>query len=199
MKIKSSIWFVVAASIVLSACSTSVERLDAQQQVDLSGAWNDTDSQLVAREMVEDSLSRPWLTKFVKAEGKDPTVIVGRIKNLSHEHINTNTFIANMERELINSGEVQFVASADNRQEIRNERAEQQINATEATRNANYQEYGADFMLQGQINTIIDVDGKTQVRFYQVNLELISMKDNRKVWVGEKKIKKLVKNSKLRE
>lgn len=199
MKIKSSIWFVVAASIVLSACSTSVERLDAQQQVDLSGAWNDTDSQLVAREMVEDSLSRPWLSKFVKAEGKDPTVIVGRIKNLSHEHINTNTFIANMERELINSGEVQFVASADNRQEIRNERAEQQINATEATRNANYQEYGADFMLQGQINTIIDVDGKTQVRFYQVNLELISMKDNRKVWVGEKKIKKLVKNSKLRE
>lgn len=199
MKVKSGIFLVVVTSLFLGACSTSVERLDAQQQIDLSGAWNDTDSQLVAREMVEDSLSRPWITKFVKAEGKDPTIIVGRIKNLSHEHINTNTFIANMERELINSGEVQFVASADNRQEIRNERAEQQVNATEDTRHENYKEYGADFMMQGQINSIIDVDGKTQVRFYQVNLELISMKDNRKVWVGEKKIKKLVKNSKLRE
>ena len=183
---------------MISACSTSVERLDSQQQVDLSGAWNDTDSQLVAREMIEDSLSRAWITKFVKAEGKAPAVIVGRIKNLSHEHINTNTFIANMERELINSGEVQFVASSSARNEIREERGDQDLNASEETRKEMGQEYGADFMMQGQINTIIDIDGSTQVRFYQVNLELISIKDNRKVWIGEKRIKKLVKNSKLR-
>lgn len=198
MKIQSSFWLAVAATLMLSACSTSVERLDAQEQIDLSGAWNDTDSQLVAREMVEDSLSRTWISKFVRSEGKDPVVIVGRVKNLSHEHINTNTFVANMERELINSGEVQFVASSANRQEIRDERADQDLNATEATRKEAGQEYGADFMMQGQINTIIDVDGTTQVRYYQVNLELISLKDNRKVWVGEKKIKKLIKNSKIR-
>ena len=198
MKIQSSFWLAVAATLMLSACSTSVERLDAQEQIDLSGAWNDTDSQLVAREMIEDSLSRTWISKFVRSEGKDPVVIVGRVKNLSHEHINTNTFVANMERELINSGEVQFVASSANRQEIRDERADQDLNATEATRKEAGQEYGADFMMQGQINTIIDVDGTTQVRYYQVNLELISLKDNRKVWVGEKKIKKLIKNSKLR-
>ena len=198
MKIQSSFWLTVAATLMLSACSTSVERLDAQEQIDLSGAWNDTDSQLVAREMIEDSLSRAWISKFVQSEGKDPVVIVGSVKNLSHEHINTNTFIANMERELINSGEVQFVASAANRQEIRDERADQDLNASEATRKEAGQEYGADYMMQGQINTIVDVDGTTQVRYYQVNLELISLKDNRKVWVGEKKIKKLIKNSKLR-
>ncbi len=198
MKIQSSFWLAVAATLMLSACSTSVERLDAQEQIDLSGAWNDTDSQLVAREMIEDSLSRAWISKFVQNEGKDPVVIVGRVKNLSHEHINTNTFVANMERELINSGEVQFVASSANRQEVRDERADQDLNATEATRKEAGQEYGADYMMQGQINTIVDVDGTTQVRYYQVNLELISLKDNRKVWVGEKKIKKLIKNSKLR-
>jgi uncharacterized protein (TIGR02722 family) len=199
MKIESRFWFAVVTSLVLSACSTSVERLDAQQQIDLSGVWNDTDSQMVAREMVEDSLSRAWISNFIKMQGKEPVVIVGRIKNLSHEHINTNTFIANIERELINSGEVQFVASANDRQEIRDERADQDLNAKESTRKEMGQEYGADFMMQGQINTIIDLDGTTQVRFYQVNLELISIKDNRKVWIGEKKIKKLIKNSKLRE
>ncbi|MDN2661926.1 penicillin-binding protein activator LpoB [Psychromonas sp. 14N.309.X.WAT.B.A12] len=198
MKIHTSLLLVIMSSVMLAACSTSVERLDAQQQVDLSGAWNDTDSQLVAQEMIEDSLSRAWISKFVSSEGKDPAVIVGRIKNLSHEHINTNTFVANMERELINSGEVQFVASAANRQEIRDERADQDLNASEATRKEAGQEYGADFMMQGQINTIVDVDGTTQVRFYQVNLELISLKDNRKVWIGEKKIKKLISNSKIR-
>ncbi|MCG6201322.1 penicillin-binding protein activator LpoB [Psychromonas antarctica] len=199
MKIKLNLCLVMMTAIMISACSTSVERLDAQQEVDLSGAWNDTDSQLVAREMIEDSLSRPWINNFVNKEGKAPAVIVGRIKNLSHEHINTNTFIANMERELINSGEVQFVASSSARNEIREERGDQDLNAMEATRKEMGQEYGADFMMQGQINTIIDVDGTTQVRFYQVNLELISIKDNRKVWIGEKKLKKLVKNSKLRQ
>jgi penicillin-binding protein activator len=199
MNIKKNILFITFATLFLSACSTSVERLDSQKQVDLSGAWNDTDSQLVASEMVEDSLSRAWISNFVKAEGKDPAVIVGKIRNLSHEHINTNTFIADMERELINSGQVQFVAASGARDEIREERGDQDLNATEATRKEMGQEYGADYMMQGQINTIIDVDGKTQVRFYQVNLELISIKDNRKVWVGQKKIKKLVKNSKLRK
>jgi len=186
-------------ALLISGCSTSVKRLDAQQQVDLSGGWNDSDSQLVAREMIDDSLSRPWLGKFLKAQGKEPALIIGRIKNLSHEHINTRTFIADMERELINSGQVQFVASAVARNEIREERADQELNATADTRKESGQEYGADFIMQGEINTIIDIDGSTELRFYQVNLQLVSIKDNRKVWLGEKKIKKLVKNSKLRK
>jgi len=198
MKVKVNLVVAMFAAILMTACSTSVQRLDSGDQVDLSGAWNDTDSQLVAREMVEDVLSRPWMNKFVKAEGKDPAVIVGKIKNLSHEHINTNAFIANIERELINSGEIQFVASSSQREEIRSERGDQDLNASEATRKEMGNEYGADYMMQGQINTIIDVDGDTQVRYYQVNLELISIKDNRKVWIGEKKIKKLVKNAKIR-
>jgi uncharacterized protein (TIGR02722 family) len=199
MKIKQHFLLVAFTTLFMTACSTSVERLDSQETVDLSGAWNDTDSQLVAREMIEDSLSRAWISNFVKAEGKDPAVIVGKVRNLSHEHINTNTFIADMERELINSGAVQFVAASGARDEIRAERGDQDLNASEETRKEMGQEYGADYMMQGQINTIIDVDGSTQVRFYQVNLELISIKDNRKVWVGQKKIKKLIKNSKLRE
>ena len=60
------------------------------------------------------------------------------------------------------------------------------------------QELGADYMLKGTINTIIDVAGKTQVRYYQVDLTLISLADNGKAWVGQKKIKKLVKRSNLR-
>ncbi len=199
MKIKPNFLFIALATLFICACSTAVERLDSQQQVDLSGAWNDTDSQLVSHEMVEDALSRTWISRFLKEEGTEPAVIVGTIRNLSHEHINTNTFIADIERELINSGEVQFVAAASARNEIREERGDQDLNATEETRNEMGQEYGADYMMQGQINTIIDMDGTTQVRFYQVNLEMVSMKDNRKVWVGQKKIKKLIKNSKLRE
>jgi len=73
-----------------------------------------------------------------------------------------------MERELINSGQVEFVVSAVARQEVRAERGDQGLNATAETRNAERQEYRADFMMRGKINTIINIQGKTQVRYYQV-------------------------------
>jgi len=191
-------WILVFSVVFLSACATSVERVSADSTIDLSGAWNDTDSRLVAEEMIADVLSRPWIGDFSGRTGKRPAVIVGTVRNLSHEHINVQTFVADMERALVNSGRVDFVASRDDRGEIRDERIDQDLNASEGTRNAAGQELGADFMLKGQINTIIDVEGKEQVRYYQVDLTLISMADNRKVWLGQKKIKKYVKNAKLR-
>ncbi|MDY6978510.1 MAG: penicillin-binding protein activator LpoB [Pseudomonadota bacterium] len=182
----------------LTGCGTRVERLEADEVRDLSGAWNDTDSRLVSEEMINDMLSRPWVNDFKRRTGKQPVVIVGTVRNLSHEHINTNTFVNDIQRELTNSGRVTFVASRDERQDIRDERLDQDIHASAETRKAMGQEYGADFMLSGQINTIIDMEGRTQVRYYQVDLTLISLADNRKVWVGQKKIKKEVANSKLR-
>ncbi len=192
------LWIVMAGTLLLAACSTSVQRVSPDETVDLSGAWNDTDSRLVAEEMVQDALSRPWIDNYVSRTDRRPAVIVGTVRNLSHEHINTRTFISDIERELINSGRVQFVASSSERGEIRDERKDQDLHASEETRNAAGQELGADFMMQGQINTIIDTEGKQQVRYYQVDLTLLSMADNRKVWVGQKKIKKVIKNPKLR-
>ena len=182
----------------LGGCATKVTRMDTAEVADLSGAWNDTDSQQVSAEMIKDVLNRGWLMEFSMIQNRKPAVIVGEVSNLSHEHINTNTFVSDMERVLINSGKVQFVASSTERQEIRGERKDQDINASEETRKAMGQEKGADFVLQGTINTIIDAAGRTQLRYYQVDLTLISLVDNSKVWVGQKKIKKLVERSNLR-
>jgi len=187
----------LAIAATLTGCSTEVTRMDAATVKDLSGAWNDTDSQQVSAEMIQDVMSRSWITEFTQTQKHQPAVIVGEVSNLSHEHINVNTFVSDMERELINSGKIQFVASSTERQEIREERKDQDINASEATRKAMGAEKGADFMLKGTINTIIDASGSTQLRYYQVDLTLISLADNRKVWVGQKKIKKLVERSNL--
>ncbi|HLQ25426.1 MAG TPA: penicillin-binding protein activator LpoB [Acidiferrobacterales bacterium] len=183
---------------LLSACATSVDRMQVDEVKDLSGAWNDTDSRLVSEEMIQDVLSRAWIQDYTGAHKKQPSVIVGEVRNLSHEHINLNTFVADMERALINSGKVQFVASRVEREDVREERKDQDVHASETTRKPMGQEIGADYMLKGAINTIIDLDGSTQVRYYQVDLNLISLSDNRVVWLGQKKIKKLVKRSRLR-
>jgi hypothetical protein len=191
--------FVLVALVAVSACATKVERLDESKAVDLSGGWNDTDSRLVSQEMITDSLSRPWLQEFRGRPGQNrPAVIVGEVRNMSHEHINTQTFTLEMERALINSGKVDFVATKAERQGVRDERKDQDLNAREDTRNAMGKELGADFILTGSINTIVDPNGDTQVLFYQVNMTLISLADNRKVWVGQKDIRKLVTRSKMR-
>lgn len=193
------IFGVVILSVLLAACSgTSVKRVNSDEVIDLSGQWNDTDSRLVSEEMIQDALSRPWVANFVRKKGRAPAVIVGTVLNLSHEHINVRTFVADMERALVNSGRVEFVASKSERTEIREEREDQDLNASEATRNAMGQEFGADFMLKGEINTIVDQNGRKHVMFYQVDLQMISLADNRKVWLGQKKIKKLIKNGKVR-
>lgn len=195
---RNPLWTLLLALVFLAACSTKVTRIDETEVRDLSGAWNDTDSRLVSEEMIGDMLEQAWIGNFRADTGKRPTVIVGEVKNLSHEHINVNTFVADIERSMINSGKVEFVASKQERVEIRDERKDQDLHAREDTRKAMGREIGADFMLKGSINTIIDVAGKDQVRFYQVDLTLISLADNRKVWLGQKKIKKFVERSKLR-
>lgn len=193
---KAALLLFMAVSV--TACSTAVTRMDAAEVKDLSGAWNDTDSQQVSDEMIRDVMARSWLSEFSRTKKRQPAVIVGEVRNLSAEHINVNTFVSDLERAMINSDKVQFVASATEREEVRGERKDQDINASEDTRKAMGLEKGADFMLKGTINTIIDASGSTQLRYYQVDLTLISLVDNRKVWVGQKKIKKLVERSNLR-
>lgn len=189
---------VLSLGLGLAGCKPDVTRVDQNAVTDLSGKWNDTDSRLVSGEMIQDVLSRPWLTRYTTKHKKPPTVIVGTVRNLSHEHINTRTFVADMEKELINSGEVEFVASRNEREEIRSERKDMDLNASEATRKAMGNELGADFMLKGTINTIVDAVSGEQARFYQVDLTLIDLANNRKTWVGQKKIKKTVEKGGFR-
>jgi hypothetical protein len=190
----------VCISLVLVAgCGgKTVARVATDSTMDLSGKWNDTDSRLVSEEMIRDVLSRPWLNRFVGANGgKLPVVIIGSVRNRSHEHINVQTFTKDLERSLTNSGEVEFVASAMEREELRAERTDQMMNASEATTSEQGMETGANFMLQGAINTIEDREGGQRVMFYQINLELIDLQSNKKVWIGEKKIKKFIEQSRF--
>ena len=187
----------ISSLLFLFACSsgTKVSRIDSNSVVDLSGRWNDTDSRLVAEEMIQDCLNRPWYSNLIQEKGSAPTVVIGKVRNKSHEHINVETFIKDMERALINSGSVEFVAKSAMRDELRAELASQAGNATEDTRKDFGQEIGADLMLMGSLNSIVDQEGKEQVIFYQIDLELIDLQSHKKVWIGDKKIKKYISKS----
>ena len=193
-------WVVLSTAcglLFLAGCGSSkqVTRLETETTTDLSGEWNDTDSRLVASEMIGDVTASPWLGKYTKANKRKPVVLVGKITNRTTEHIEVKTFMKDLERSMLNSGEVDFVADAGEREQIRDERKDQAKNALEETQKNPGSESGADFMLIGNISSIVDQEGGDKVKFYQVNLELVNLESNRKVWIGEKKIKKGISQS----
>ncbi len=190
-----SLVLLLAAFVIGCGGGTTVTRLDPEQTTDLSGKWNETDARLVAEEMIGDALSRPWLTNFAAESGGKPVVTVGTIRNKTNEHIDTEIFTADFERELINAGSVRFVGSRDQRFEIRDERQDQAEFASAETRKKLREELGADFILLGAVKTITDaIEGKSTT-FYQTDLELINIETNEKVWIGSKKIKKGIAQS----
>ncbi len=175
-------------------CTRKVSRVDVDEQIDLSGKWNDTDAQLTAEELTKQMLSEDWLPNFMqKHNGEKPVVIVGFITNKSHEHIESEPFIKDIERNLILSQKVRIVQGGKMREQIRMERADQQDNSSVSTMKKWGLEIGADFMVQGSINSIVDQIDKKRVVLYQVNLELTNIQTNEIVWVGQKKIKKFIK------
>ncbi|NNJ71334.1 MAG: penicillin-binding protein activator LpoB [Kiritimatiellales bacterium] len=179
--------------LALTGCKTKVSRVAVDEAIDISGRWNDTDAQLVSGEMIADIASRPWVEEFTARNARKPVIIVGTVRNKSSEHIETETFTKDLERDLVNNGRVTFVANRIERGELREERTEQQTWAREETQKRLAAETGADYMLQGSIKTITDEEGKRAVKFYQVDMELIHLESNEKVWIGDKKIKKFVK------
>ncbi len=181
-----------------SSTGRQVTRMEPDTQTDLSGRWNDTDARLVAQEMISDCLSRVWLTDFAVAESRKPVVTVGRIRNETSEHINTETFTKDFERELINSGQVKFVGSLDERVDVREERADQSEYASAETIKQLRAETGADYVLLGAVKTITDEAEGQRVVFYQTDLELIHVESNEKVWIGTKKIKKGISQGKFK-
>jgi uncharacterized protein (TIGR02722 family) len=183
-----------SALILIAACSHKVTRIDPTDTPDISGKWNNTDSRVTAEEMISQSLGSAWLNNFVQAKGKKPVVICGMISNKSHEHIEAETFIKDLERSFISSAKVSLVQGGKKREELRAEKADQQTNSSVSTMKRFGLENGADFILQGSINSIVDAHKRKKTVTYQINLELTNIETNEVVWIGDKKISKFVKN-----
>ena len=186
--------FCAAAFLLIAAltgCATpKVERIDAETVTDLSGYWNDTDVRLVADTLIKECTNAPAISNYTRTKGKFPVVIVGTFKNQSDEKF---------EAALVNRGKVDFVASAAERGELRQERKEQQDWSSEETAKRLANETGADFMLIGAVKTIVDMNDKKSSRTYYVTAELIDIESNRKLWIGENsEIKKLITKPKVR-
>lgn len=191
------IFFAIVASISLSSCATTqVTRISSDTSVDLSGYWNDTDLRIVCKDLISKCLSSPRLANFEEKNGRLPVIMVGRFKNDSTEHIDTSIITEKMSDAIIDSGIADFVADKSSREELREERKDQNIagyTSEESMKNMSG-EIGADFILQGSVKTIVDKVGNKTVRTYFVSVQLINLETNILIFKGvNDSIKKVIK------
>jgi hypothetical protein len=185
--------------VAVSGCANRrVERIDPNSVTDLSGRWNDADSRLVANALITQSLEGTWARDYAAANGGvAPTVIVGQFRNRTLEHIPVGTFIRDLERAYVTTGLVRLVASAEEREEIRAEREDQQTNASTESRARMARELGARYMLQGDVQAIEDSERGERIVFYQIDATLIDLETNVRTWMGQHKIKKYIQRRRL--
>lgn len=187
------------ASVLTGCVSSTVERVDFDSQQDLSGYWNDTDARIVSNDLAEQLTDSSWYNRFIQENDRKPVIIIGSIRNNTDEHINTSIISKKLEISLINTGKVLSVANSSERKEIRDERDNQQINASIDSAKNIGNETAADFMLRGDIKTIVDSDGLKSVRTYFITAELVDIETNTKIWLGENStIKKVIRYSATR-
>jgi uncharacterized protein (TIGR02722 family) len=194
MKKKTIASLAITLLLTTTSCNRKVTRISENQAVDISGRWNNTDSKLTAEEMIKECHAGEWIRRHLAKTSKKPVVVVGFVKNKSHEHIEAETFIRDLEKSFINMGQVKLVQGGEKRNEIRGERGDQQDNASQSTMKQFGLEVGADYILQGDINSIVDSYKRKKVVYYQINLQLTDLQSNEVVWIADKKITKYVKN-----
>ena len=183
MKVAQLISKLMLLSLFLLSCSAStsnVKRVNAKSLKDLSGYWNDTDSRMVSEDMVGKLMNAFWIGEFSGQHSRKPIVVVGKVRNKTSEHIDTSTFIRDLEAQLINSGRISFVSGNEDRDQIRKEKIDQQTNSNFEDAKELGNEKAADFMLLGQITSITDKIEGEKVVYYQINLELVAIETNEK-------------------
>jgi penicillin-binding protein activator len=189
--------FHICALLVISlfvSCARSVTRIDPNQQIDLSGRWNDSDSRQVSEKMINDLLASDKFKEYSKSLGKKPAIIVGLIRNKTSEHIDADNYIKKIELAIYNSGMADLVESGTFRDKLREERAQQQDFANPSTVAQWGKETGANLMLFGEMTSETDVYNKRRVVNYVTTLFLTDMETNKRVWYGQQEIKKDIRN-----
>jgi uncharacterized protein (TIGR02722 family) len=185
----------LAAALPL-ACGPSreVTRVDPEIVVDFDYRFDEDDARAVADAMIDQALDHPWLDQWFVDHARRPVVIVGFVRNDTSDYIDTALFTKQIERALIDSGRIRLVAESTVRDELRDERLQgQEYSRPETVKRLAY-ELGADLMLLGRVGESLDLtlDQQSGSVYYQVNLELIDIESNEKLWIGERQIEKLV-------
>lgn len=187
LRITAIVMTVIAA--LLAGCTSKVEYGNAQERETVNTDFGSTDLQGIATKMVDDMLTFPPIVKITS--NRRPVVFVDKIKNKTTEHIDTESITDTIQSKLINSGKFRFVDMS--KVEAVRKQLEYQHDSGMVDQNTAVQmgkQIGAEFMLYGDLSSIVKRNDSTKDVYYKFTLKFMNLKTGIIEWSGEKEIRK---------
>lgn len=177
----------LAAAGLMSGCSQTVSYGDPTAVETVTTDWGSTDIQTVADRMVNSMVRIPII-----ADGSRPVLQVSTVKNKTTEHIDTKTITDKIRTALIRTGMVRFTAVSDANREIL-ENLEYQSGSgvvSKKTAKSVGKQIGADYLLYGEVDSIVKEAGRKTDVYYKLTLNLVDIETGIIEWSDEKEIRK---------
>lgn len=152
----------------------------------LSDQFNENDLQLIAKKMV-DSLAGS--KAFAAIQGK-PVVVIGRLRNSTSEHIDMRSLGDKIQVQLARTEKFSFLDKGA-REEIAEEYDYQGAGyVKEGTAKARGEQAAADYLLTGDIASIVQEVGADKVVYYKMTMKLSNLRSGIVDWTDEKELRK---------
>lgn len=191
------------AAAVLSACGGSKYNPDysnvdpASDYMRTSPYMDMNDAENVAAQLIDDALGRRingtnWVDKFQAENGRLPIIYVGIVKNRTDDpDLQTEQFTNLIEKELLNSGRVTVMSERAARDELREERLDDEFRDPRYAKVVKG-ELGSDYVLRGEVLYFRQIarSGSGERVDYRVDLELTDITTAQKVWTKDGRIAK---------
>lgn len=181
----------------LSACGPQAfvkgQYDDVNRENLMNDQWSETDMQVVVKAMVDSLVKHPAIANAKKP----PVVMVTNLQNKTSEHIDTESIMDMVRVELTNSGQVSFV-DKQAREDVSNEYDYQNNGSTsEETKKGPGGQIGADFIINGRLDAIVQEVGKDKSVYYKLTLNMTNLKTNLITWTNNKQIRKTFKKKSI--
>lgn len=183
---------------LVTACGPKVfKKGDYDEDIEranlLNDKWSESDMQKVVKDLVASLSNHP----SISARAKPPIVMVTKLQNKTSEHIDTQSVMDMVRVELMNTGKVMFV-DKEAREDIKEEydyQASGVVSKDSQKKGGN--QVGADYILNGRLDSIVQEVGKDKTVYYKVTLNLTSLEKNLVVWSGHKQLRKIYRKKSL--
>ncbi len=178
----------LVAGLVAAGC-TRVAYDDPKRVETLTPEYGSTDLQSIAAKMVDSLLKHPVLQG-----GKRPVIWVSDIVNRTSDYINTKAITDKIQVQLLKSGKVRFAGDKERLKEAQQQLVFQQGKWVDpGTAKKIGKMVGADYLLYGEISSIVKKRGGTKDVFYIITLKLQNVQTGLLEWAEEKEIRKIQK------
>lgn len=182
-----------AALVAMNACGPKAfvkgQYDDPEKENLMDDQWSETDMQKSVESMVASLVAHP----AIASARTPPKLMVTQLQNKTSEHIDTQSVMDMVRVDLSKTGKVSFI-DKEARQDIAEEYNYQNSGmVNKETKKGPGGQVGADFIVNGRLDSIVKEVGKEKTVYYKLTLNMTNLKTGEIAWTDQKQIRKAYK------